>query len=104
MALVRQSIEGDALVTGSTNYTVLDVIGDGTGMIALMLEDDQVRLSFIETRNGLASFPAKPFRSKTIHSQVKTVLINPALSTPAWDDSIDNKAYPDRRSAKSQWQ
>ena len=71
-------------------HTVLDVIGDGTGMIALMLEDDQVRLLFIETRNGLASFPAKPFRSKTIHSQVKTVLINSALFTPAWDDSIDN--------------
>ena len=71
---------------------MLDVIGDGTGMIALMLEDDQVRLSFIETRNGLASFPAKPFRSKTIHSQVKTVLINPALSTLAWDDSFDNRA------------
>ena len=32
--------EGDALVTGSTNYTVRDVIDDGTGMTTLMLEAD----------------------------------------------------------------
>ena len=53
MAHVRQSIlsssadvssirseEGDALVTGSVNYTIRDVIDDGTGMTTLMLEAD----------------------------------------------------------------
>ena len=37
---VYSAAEGDALVTGSTNYTVRDVIDDGTGMIALMLGAD----------------------------------------------------------------
>ena len=32
--------EGDALVTGSVNYTVRDVIDDGTGMSTLVLEAD----------------------------------------------------------------
>ena len=35
---VSGSAEGDALVTGSTNYTVRDVIDDDTGMTTLMLE------------------------------------------------------------------
>ena len=30
----------DALVTGSVNYTIRDVIDDGTGMTTLMLEAD----------------------------------------------------------------
>ena len=30
--------EGDALVTGSVNYTIQDVIDDGTSMTTLMLE------------------------------------------------------------------
>ena len=29
---------GDPLVTGSANYTIRDVIDDGTGMARLMLE------------------------------------------------------------------
>ena len=32
--------EGDSLVTGSTNYTIRDVIDDGTSMTTLMLEAD----------------------------------------------------------------
>jgi len=32
--------EGDALITVSTNYTIRDVIDDGTGMITLILEAD----------------------------------------------------------------
>ena len=37
---VASAAEGDALVTGSTNYTIRDVIDDGTGMTTLMLEAD----------------------------------------------------------------
>ena len=37
---VSSAAEGDALVTGSTNYTIRDVIDDGTGMTTLMLEAD----------------------------------------------------------------
>ena len=37
---VSSAIEGDALVTGSVNYTVRDVIDDGMGMTTLMLEAD----------------------------------------------------------------
>ena len=37
---VSSASEGDALVTGSVNYTVRDVIDDGTGMTILMLEAD----------------------------------------------------------------
>ena len=39
-AMVSSAIEGNALVTGSVNYTVRDVIDDGTGMTRLMLEVD----------------------------------------------------------------
>ena len=35
---VSRVVEGDALVTGSANYTIRDVIDDGTGMTRLMLE------------------------------------------------------------------
>ena len=35
---VSSAVEGDALVIGSTNYTVRDVIDDDTGMTTLMLE------------------------------------------------------------------
>ena len=35
---VNCAAEGDALVTGSANYTIRDVIDDGTGMTRLMLE------------------------------------------------------------------
>ena len=35
---LSSAAEGDALVTGSTNYTVRDVIDDDTGMTTLMLE------------------------------------------------------------------
>ena len=38
MQVLNKSIE--ALVTGSTNYTIRDVIDDGTGMTTLMLETD----------------------------------------------------------------
>ena len=37
---VSSAAEGDALVTGSSNYTIREVINDGTGMTALMLEAD----------------------------------------------------------------
>ena len=37
---VSSAVEGDALVMGSTNYTIRDVIDDGTGMTTLMLEAD----------------------------------------------------------------
>ena len=37
---VSSAAEGDALVTGSVNYTVRDVIDDGMGMTTLMLEAD----------------------------------------------------------------
>ena len=37
---VSSAAEGDALVTGSTNYTIRDVIDDGTGMTTLVLEAD----------------------------------------------------------------
>ena len=37
---VSSAAEGDALVTGSVNYTIRDVIDDGTGMTTLMLEAD----------------------------------------------------------------
>ena len=37
---VSSAAEGDALVTGSVNYTVRDVIDDGTGITRLMLEVD----------------------------------------------------------------
>ena len=37
---VSSAPEGDALVTGSVNYTIRDVIDDGTGMTTLMLEAD----------------------------------------------------------------
>ena len=37
---VSSATEGDALVTGSVNYTVRDVIDDGMGMTTLMLEAD----------------------------------------------------------------
>ena len=37
---VSSAAEGDALVTGSTNYTIRDVIYDGTGMTTLILEAD----------------------------------------------------------------
>ena len=37
---VSSAAEGDALVTGSTNYTIRDVIDDGTGMSTFMLETD----------------------------------------------------------------
>ena len=37
---VSSATEGDALVTGSVNYTFQDVIDDGTGMTTLMLEVD----------------------------------------------------------------
>ena len=38
---VSSATKGDALVTGSVkNYTVRDVIDDGTGMTNLMLEAD----------------------------------------------------------------
>nr|ADI22977.1 hypothetical protein [uncultured nuHF2 cluster bacterium HF0500_39O04] len=37
---VSSAAEGDALVTGSVNYTIRDVIDDGTGMTTLMLETD----------------------------------------------------------------
>jgi hypothetical protein len=37
---VSNAAEGDALVTGSVNYTIRDVIDDGTGMTTLMLETD----------------------------------------------------------------
>ena len=37
---VSSEAEGDALVTGSVNYTIRDVIDDGTGMTTLMLEAD----------------------------------------------------------------
>ena len=35
---VDRAVEGDVLVTGSANYTIRDVIDDGTGMTRLMLE------------------------------------------------------------------
>ena len=37
---VSSAVEGDALVTGGVDYTVRDVIDDGTGMTTLMLETD----------------------------------------------------------------
>ena len=37
---VSSAAEGDALVTGSVNYTIRDVIDVGTGMTTLMLEAD----------------------------------------------------------------
>lgn len=37
---VASAAEGDALVTGGVNYTIRDVIDDGTGMTTLMLEAD----------------------------------------------------------------
>ena len=37
---VSSAVEGDALVTGGTDYTIRDVIDDGTGMTQLMLETD----------------------------------------------------------------
>ena len=37
---VFSAAEGDALVTGSVNYTIRDVIDDGTGMTTLRLEPD----------------------------------------------------------------
>ena len=37
---VSSAAEGDALVTGSVNYSIRDVIDDGTGMTTLMLEAD----------------------------------------------------------------
>ena len=37
---VSSAAKGDALVTGSVNYTIRDVIDDGTGMTTLMLEAD----------------------------------------------------------------
>ena len=37
---VSSAAEGDALVTGSVDYTIRDVIDDGTGMTTLMLEAD----------------------------------------------------------------
>ena len=37
---VSSSTQGDALVTGGVNHTIRDVIDDGTGMTALMLEAD----------------------------------------------------------------
>jgi hypothetical protein len=37
---VASAAEGDALVTGGVNYTIRDVIDDGTGMTTLMLEVD----------------------------------------------------------------
>ena len=37
---VSSAAEGDALVTGSVNYTIRDVIDDGTSMTTLMLEAD----------------------------------------------------------------
>ena len=37
---VSSAAEGDALATGGVDYTIRDVIGDGTGMITLMLEAD----------------------------------------------------------------
>jgi hypothetical protein len=37
---VSSAAEGHALVTGSTNYTIHDVIDDGTGMTTLMPETD----------------------------------------------------------------
>ena len=37
---VSSAAEGDALVTGSADYTIRDVINDGTGMTTLMLEAD----------------------------------------------------------------
>ena len=47
MAHVKQSIRDNVVTavtglttTGSVNYTIRDVIDDGTGMITLMLEAD----------------------------------------------------------------
>ena len=37
---VSSAVEGDALVTGSINYLIRDVIDDGTGMTTPMLEVD----------------------------------------------------------------
>ena len=37
---VSSAAEGDALVAGSVNYTIRDVIDNGTGMTTLMLEAD----------------------------------------------------------------
>ncbi|HIN91344.1 MAG TPA: hypothetical protein EYM99_00820 [Alphaproteobacteria bacterium] len=37
---VSSAAEGDALVTGSVNYTIRDVIDDGTSMTTLTLEAD----------------------------------------------------------------
>ena len=37
---VSSASEGDALVTGSVNYTVREILDDGTGMTILMLEAD----------------------------------------------------------------
>ena len=37
---VSSAAEGDSLVTGSVDYTIRDVIDDGTGMTTLMLEAD----------------------------------------------------------------
>ena len=37
---VSSAAEGDALVTGCVNYTIRDVMDDGTGMTTLMLEAD----------------------------------------------------------------
>ena len=37
---VSSAPEGDALVTGSVNYTIQEVIDEGTGMTILMLEAD----------------------------------------------------------------
>ena len=37
---VSSAAEGDALVTGGVDYTIRDVIDDGTGMTQLILEAD----------------------------------------------------------------
>ena len=37
---VSSATEGDALVTGSVNYTIRDIIDDGTDITTLMLEAD----------------------------------------------------------------
>jgi len=39
-AMLVAQRKGDALVTGSVNYNIRDVIDDGTGMTTLMLEAD----------------------------------------------------------------
>ena len=37
---VSSTTKGDALVTGSVNYEILNVLDDGTGMTTLILEVD----------------------------------------------------------------